>query len=717
MQVLAMAMLGLGYLSSCSTEPTGQDLYTSTGMTISDYILEDESLTSFEYILERAGLDKKLSTYGQYTCFAPSNEGVAAYIDSLWQDEESRFPHNGLTENSLEGLTDSLCKDIARYHLIESRTWSVVDLAQSSGSVNTMLGYPINPGVADDGVPLLNYSRIISADHEAVNGVFHKLDKVIARSTRLVADEIDHITEGEGENKKPVFSIFSQALKLTGIDQELTAVDKGITYPEPADIWDVSASTGAKTNELYWPEECKVGFTIFAESDAVLAKNGIRSIDELINYAKAQYEGCSSWYDYVSEMGIEVSTGNDYTNPWNTLNMFIRYHILNVKMAKDQFVFGSAFGNGTYGNYNHEQCGGEPYDYYQTLLPNTLIKIWQPIATPCCTSTDGQSRRLYINRYRPNNTLTDEVGTLGSAAMHGTIRQKIRIDTSINRQAYNGYIHGITDMLIYDWSVKNEVLHERMRFESTTFIPEMINNGFRYNTNAEIKTLNNGGSGDRIAFPLNYFDNIRCYNEQNKLRYNVKGNFRSYQADAMQGWGNYDLAIKLPPVPTGTYELRLVYSPMSHGGFMQFYLGTSSELADMKPLGIPLDVRIDASDPRIGWTVADSPTEGEGEEDRGIESDRALRNRGYMRGPFSFRGHVGDGQFTESTTGTGNCRTDGSVILRKILIQQKFEQSQEYWLRFKNMLSDGDALKWQCDFIEFVPVDVINNQNYEEDWM
>ena len=131
-QVLAVAMLGLGILSSCDNEPNGDDLYTSTGKTISDYILEDENLSSFEYILERAGLDKKLSTYGQYTCFAPSNEGVKDYIDSLWRDEEARIPHNGLTENSLEGLTDSLCKDIARYHLIDSRTWTVVDLAQSS---------------------------------------------------------------------------------------------------------------------------------------------------------------------------------------------------------------------------------------------------------------------------------------------------------------------------------------------------------------------------------------------------------------------------------------------------------------------------------------------------------------------------------------------------------------------------------------------------------
>ena len=51
------------------------------------------------------------------------------------------------------------------------------------------------------------------------------------------------------------------------------------------------------------------------------------------------------------------------------------------------------------------------------------------------------------------------------------------------------------------------------------------------------------------------------------------------------------------------------------------------------------------------------------------------------------------------------------------MIQQQFKQSEEYWLRFKNMLSNGDALKWQYDFIELVPVDIVNNQQYQEDWM
>ena len=681
--------------AACENDPEGDELFTSTGITINDFISENEQLTSFEYILSRIGLDKRLGAWGEYTCFAPTNEGVKAYIDSLWNDSEARIPRNGLTENSLQGLTDSLCHDIAEYHLLNGK-YSIVSLAESSGNLNTVLGFTVSTRV-ENGFTMMNNARIIGEDKQAVNGVCHVVDKVIARSTRLIADEIEHV---EG------FSIFVEAFKLTGMRTFLEKTEKSKTFTINDD-WDVSEYTGVKTATLYWPEKCRVGFTILAESDEVMAKNGIRSIDDLIEYANSQYKNCAGWYDYVSEKGISVSTGDDYTNQWNALNMFVRYHILFADMSKGQFVFEK--GSDPSWNYNNTLCGGEPYDYYETFLPNTLIKVWEPQAYACGTSTDGSSKKLYINRYRPNNTLTDEVGTLGSKAMHGTIREKIRIDTSLDRQAYNGHIHAITDMLVYDWAVKNEVLHERMRFDTANFLPELINNGAKFLTTAELSVMNGGGDGLRMAFPIDYFDNVVCYNDKNKLRYTLRSNYRSWESDTFQGWGNYDLAIKLPPLPTSTYEMRIVYYPWPLGGFMQFYMGTSTDRMQMQPLGIPLDVRIESREESIGWTPPDE------EEDMGIESDRSLRSRGYMRGPFSYRGH--GSEWPEATTGLGNCRTDGNVLIRKIITTQLFRQSDDHWFRIKNMLVDGDAQKWQLDFVEFIPVDVLNNERYQEDWM
>lgn len=676
---VGLLALGLGFVA-CNIEPDESDLYTATGDTVETFIKSDSTLTSFNYILSRVGLDKRMSTYGQYTCYAPSNEAVESYIDSLYNDPEAIIPHNGMTEDTLEGLSDSLCNDIAKYHLADG-LYSILEMGGNGATITTMLGRPISARTDTLGQTVLNdVAVIISEDNEVTNGLVHIINAVVPRSTRNIAETMKRLDD---------YTIFNEALERTGLADSLTLSMKDKEYT----ITDREDTDG---DELYYPTECKLGYTIFAETDALFASKGITSFEQLVAYANSVYGNAASWYDYLDEVGATVSTGDDYTNRFNALNMFVAYHILPMSMAQDQLVFENKSGvSPSVSKWNYVN-GGEPYDYYGTMLPNTLIKIWEPSQV---------NKKLYINRYKTFNTLTDEVGTMGSDAMHQLVYSGVEVERT-DIMAYNGYIHPIKDILVYDSQVPNGVLHERMRFESTTFLPEFINNGFRYMSQTEVSNLNGGGSGARIAFPLDYFDNVVCYTSETTLRYNVKGDYRAYQADAFQGWGQYDLAVRLPHVPSGTYEFRLFYSPMSHGGMMQFYIGTSSNVQEMLALDIPLDVRIDEEDPRIGWTAFYE------EDDLGIATDEAMRNRGYMRAPCSFRGHpdgTGDMQ-------ANNCRGDGVVTLRRILGRVQMKQSEDYWFRIKNVIPDETDLKWQLDFIELVPVDVVDNDQYSEDW-
>lgn len=685
----AVLFAALILFGSCSQDIDDSNLYTATGQTIEGFIQSDSDLTSFNYVLQRVGLDRMMDSYGQYTCYAPSNEGMQAYVDSLWNDPEAAVEHNGMTEPSVEGLTDSLCADIAKYHLANG-LYSIIEMGGSGSTISTMLGRPISTSVDSLGNTVLNSTAVItSEDNEVTNGLVHKVSRVIPKTSRVLGDVFDRLTD---------YTIFNEALHKTGLVDSIAKTRKEhknsagqYGYDKPADVTDTNG------DGLYCPTECKVGFTVFAESDATLRKSGINSFEDLVNYANKVYGGAAAWYDYLGEKGKAVSTGDDYTNRFNALNMFIAYHILYASMAQDQLVFekkaGVALGTSKWNYVN----GGEPYDYYQTMLPNTLMKIWEP---------DGK-KTLYINRWKLNNTLTNEVGTTGSSDIHPIENPGIVIDRE-DIAAYNGYIHPIEGMLVYDEHVPDGVLNERLRFEATTFLPEFENNGFRYMLMSEVGALNGGGSGARIAFPVDYFDNVICYNgESTKLRYNVKGDYRAYQADAFQGWGNYDLAVKLPPVPSGLYEFRLFYSPMGHGGMMQFYWGKTKNVQDMTALSIPLDVRIDESDPRIGWTSFYD------EDDQGVATDEAMHNRGYMRGPFSFCGHPGD-DGDELTT--KNCRGDGVVTLRRVLGRIQIKQSDDFWFRFKNVINDDTDLKWQLDFVEFVPVGIVDNNQYSEDW-
>lgn len=687
-------------LTSCNPNPDESDLYTFTGQTIEDFLEENDStVSSFIYILQRARLDRMMASYGQYTCFAPCNDGVAEYIDSLYNDPEAVIPHNGMTENTLEGLSDSLCIEISKYHLTNG-LYSIIKLGGDGVTVNTMLGRPFSTSIDTLGQTILNNVSVIkSQDNEMTNGLVHLIDKVVPRSSRLISDELA---------REPLFSIFNEALLRTGLKDSLAKTDKGKTYDMG------SNHTDRDGNLLYYPKECKIGYTIFAETDNVFKAAGINSFDDLKAKCIEWYANAADWYDYPREMGIQISTGDDYTNRFNVVNMFVSYHIIKASMAVDQLVYERKTGNE---NWNYA-FGGEPQDYFETMLPHTLMKIWQPLY-----HNTGSSVTLWINRYRANNTLTDEVGLQGSDAMHQLISEGVKItrNAAASIQSYNGYIHRIESILLYDKMVPTGVLNERMRLDTSTFLYELINNGIRGASPTEVSAMNGGGDGNRVAFPLDFFDNIVCYSASTVLRFNVQGAWRAHESDQFQGWNRYDFAVRIPPVPTGVYEIRMIYPPMDRGGLMQYYIGTSNKVQSMQALGIPLDARLplhDAAGEAMGWT---DPT---AEEDYGVATDVMLRNNGYMRAPCSFSRGTYNSTTSPVTdvaqiTGSTNCRTErgyGTSMIRRIVTRMQIKQSENYWLRIKNLITDDPALGWSFDFIELVPVSIVDNQNYSEDW-
>ena len=671
---LVPAMIGL---VGCKEDIDESNLYTFTGETIEDYLNNrSDEFSSFNYILSRVGYDKILSAYGMYTCFAPTNAAVNEYINELYDDADADLPHNGMTSKSLEGLTDSLCNDIALFHLASTEVMAV-DMTNGM-TINTMLGRDINAAIDSvSGNTVLNSSAMItSMDNELENGVLHVVDKVIRRSNRMVAGELALHEE---------FKLFTQALEVTKLADSLSALVR--TGIEP--VTD-------NTAKWYVPEECKVGFTLFAESDDVFKANGINDISDLANYAAEIYGKCadpsSGWYDYYRNNKITVDTSNDYTKPNNCLNMFVRYHILKLRASYDKLLY----------SFN-EVSKVSLVEYYETMLPYTLMKVMRI------------SGKRLLNRWVTNTSLTDRIAELGTAGMQTVMRNGIEIKNT-NIQALNGYIHPITDMLVYDYDVPHGVLNERMRFDDTAFLWEMMSNSHRGATYAEIKAWNGGVSGsegslsgDYIRYPANFFENMRVYNGNNTHVMYLSGSgngWSNYQGDEFNCMGAYDFAFRLPPVPDGTYELRLGYTANSSRGMVQFYLGRSSALISMKALDIPLDMRrvpVDNPDGSpdnnsgTGWCLYTKT------DDMGVESDANMHNLGWMRGPLYYT--VGKG---------GSLARANAQDLRRIVAKMQFEQG-EYWLRFKTVLPDNRTTQFHLDYIEFCPENVYNNNQYVED--
>lgn len=688
-------------MSSCSAEPDDSNLYTFTGQTIADFLAaNDSAFSSFSYILQRSGYDRLLGTYGTYTCFAPDNQAVQEYIDSLYDDETNlKFVHNGMTEKSLEGLSDSLCADIAKFHLAGSE-YMTVNLGTSGQSILSLLGRTIMTSINSNGLVTLNDGASITKegkDIELENGVVQVLNHVIPRSNSLMTSEL---------KKYAKFSLFTKALELTGLNDSLEAEKKDVTLDMPA-----------KKDGYYRPTECKLGFTIFAETDEVLKANGIETLEDLIEHAKEWYENAATgttssstagWYDYYRNNGVKISTGTDYTSPYNVLNMYVRYHILKSALAKN--VLALDFNTENKYGYN-----GDTYDYYETMLPKTLIKIWK-------VKKEGKT---FINRYKRNNTLTDGLETMGSSDMHELVYEGAEIMTDSVAQALNGYIYPIHDILIYNSQVPHGVLNERMRFDALSLLPELMNNGYRGMNGNELTAIA-GESASRLRFPVNFFDNVKVYNghltqiDMNVIQGDGTGNqFLLYKGDSFQGMGSYDLAIKLPPVPDGEYELRIDVTTFgtARGSMLQYYLGTSNDVTKMEAVDIPVDMRMSSYGPKtlnenvdarltaIGCysLLADDDIGKDAYADKGLSSDKEMRLHGYMRGPLSVTKNNAD----------FNSRY-AAYQLRRILVKRKFTQG-DYWVRLKTVLPEVTEGKYQLDFIELVPVSVCDNNQYLED--
>ena len=734
--ILVVSLACLFGMTSCYEEPDGSQLFDAEELTLREMIVQDSRLSAFSSILQKCGYDKKISTYMKYTCFAPVNEGVEPYIDSLYYDSNKSFPHNGIQEAPNWGelslaekvslMSDSLCEDLSKYHL-SGETFLQVNISGATTCSTLITGRNVTVDIFREGsyagkTSLNGHSAIIDGDIEASNGVLHICTAIIPRSDRTIDDQL----HAEGD-----FTIFHTALQLTGLDKLLQQEKKDTTYSYA----DTGENKDRDNNLLYCPTECLVKWTVFAETDDVFKANGINSFEDLKSKCAAWY-GNPTWYDYVNEHGIQISTGDDYTNEWNVVHMFIAYHILRAGMAIDKIVY--EYNSKTQASWN--LCFGyEPQEYFETMLPNTLMKIWE-------TKPKAQ-KNLYINRYRQNNTMTEQLGTFGDDSTHPILFEGVPVDRTTRAngmspsvETLNGYIHRIKGILLYDQNAVN-AQKERIRLDSSTFLYELINNGIRFATPTEVSVMNSGGDGNRVAFDNAYFENIECYNPGTLLRFNVMGAWRANNSDQFQGWNIYDFAIKLPHVPTGTYELRIVYPPMSRGGLMQFYLGNSSSQSSMVAQGIPFDA---CADPTIEGNVMgceqileEYATDDDGNQyetgsDYGVESDQRMHVRGYMRAPASFsRGTYNT--ITEKLTydpsdiysaaknvvGSTSCRSEwgyGTMMLRRIICTQKFEQGKDYWLRIKNLV-DNEQLGWSFDFVELCPVSIANSSsNMKEDW-
>lgn len=470
--------------------------------------------------------------------------------------------------------------------------------------------------------------------------------KIIGRNNRVsngIIHVINRVLDPSTLNiiqavaEDPKFKLFVSALFETGVAHKLTKTRDESYDPKNYSHIDVTFVQGSgSVDEL--PTSRKYGFTILMTSDETYkTRYGIETLEQLKAYAAK----------HVYHENPADALVTDPKDPRNSLYKYVAYHCINKKLTYHQFI--EAY------DTDHMIKTFDMYEYIETMSPNTLMEV-------------------KLERGSVGANPINKISATGEAV-------RINLDYK-DKDAINGVYHEIDRILIYSAEVVAELSSKRLRMDAASFFPEITNNNMRYYDPARPRSW---------VFPPNYIERLTASANTRFCYLNAFGGYLDYQGDEIYLKGMYDFTIETPPIPAGTYEIRFGYQPTGGRGAAQLYW-------NFVPCGIPLDLRILANDPLVGFvepgTDPDDPM--------GFENDKMMRNRGYMKGPSTFRDVLG------VWYGRRIAR-NSPQYLRRILGTYTFETTRTHFFSVK-AVREG---QFMMDFLEFVPLEILENEDTE----
>lgn len=712
MRGLSLACIGLTVLSACQEDINKDARYTFTGETVSSFLEKNDSLYGYYTELlnqvkqskrTQSVVAKLLSAYGNYTCFAPTNDAIKEFLDSAYV--QGVFCSNDFavfldSVKEEKYLGDSLAKVIVYNSIINCGNEDAYEYERIPGDGGAFSLPNMNDRYLTaemrtiDGVSqrfIQGTSQIIDKDNKVENGYVHGVNKVVAPSTSSVSDLFRDLKN---------MTFFGELLAKTGWEDSLLKYrdeayedifeEKLYNYPMPEKF---GTQGGGKA---FIPEHRKYGFTVFAETDDVLRKSlkiddPTQLIEKLNAYLRTQWEG-------TFENVTFGTSEEDLKKADNAINQFVAYHLLAVNLPSNKLV------------QHHNEVGFDlkaatqqniikvsipVFEYYETMSqkggPRRLLKITE-------SKISGGPR---LNRKATMDLKTYQEATVEIEGAKIGLQAN---DENSSLTALNGCIYPIDRILVYTKETAENVLKERLRFDAASLLPELINLGYRRpwtnfpSSDGKLKAL--------VYFPYEFkLENIQK-TPATRLVYssgwqNGDMGWSDYQGDQVIICGNYDVTLKLPPVPyDGTYEIRWAIAGNVYRGMCQVYFGEEDEIPG--PVDIPMDLRMNAGsglkDFNVGWEEAS--------EDQAYneEVNKNLRNNKWMKGPR---------YYTAPEIG-GDIAYAYPRCCRRILAQKPMKANKTYYMRFKSALDDTNT-EFYFDFIEIVPSEVYSDPTKAED--
>lgn len=703
LRIFGLFLLSL-VIYGCSEEIDESNRYVFKYDTILSYLQKHEAYNEYADLLGKVNIGKYqsskvaqlLAARGNYTVFAPNNEAIYNYLETLVEE-------GLISEPSWDAFTDSVKLDSIRKVIVFN---SIIDGGDEQNSYFSVTDFPetdqsefiignlfdrklsVKRFTEDPDSLCINGDCPISKlqrDILCTNGIIHQMLKVIAPKDVTAAS---YIQECLDERREGYLTIF-RAIQACGLLDTLRAIRDEV-YEElyqQGKIEDLIGMTNygfAEGSVASAPKHRWYGFTIFAETDDFWRNEGIDPL------APDLLEKLSKWILDKHQYSVDdvFTTGTDYASEENLLNQWVTYHILPMKIPADKLVFHI---NELGFNLSSPKVYGIPvYEYYTSFGKRRLFKIYE----------SKESKGIYINRFPVHDN-----GRRGTNHEIYCSPDKVgcRIGTdsemAVLNDIINCNIYPIDAPLSYSDDVRDNLQKDRIRFDGMSLFPEAINNDFRLKkASAEMYK--------HVYIPntvraYNYLPNMQQNADMNFVYYNAwNDDWCNLQRDEMKAVGRYEVTFTLPPVPRrGTYEVRYKVLATSQRGIAQIYFG--SDPNNLPVAGIPIDLTMGFNSERgVLQTGYERDTD---DDDYNAEVDKRLRNNGYMKGPQSIN----------SNDGTERGWNDRENI-RHIFVRQTLDPNKTYYIKVKSVL-DSDKKEFYMDFIEYCAKEIYDNPETPED--
>lgn len=708
----ALAFMTLS-ITSCKDDIPEEYQKTAQKDMLSDYLKKHEDFSLFARIVEKAGKMDLFSTYGTYTCFAPTNAAVNSYLASHGFSSVEEVPNeecDTLVSTVTIASSALTLSDLRGLSFIEENNMlgRSLKLEEVTMTIQTQYGEEEVSTFIINGTGKVIYEL---ANDTVLNGFVHPIDGIVRASSALLPDVI---------SKDPTLTIWAQCLMLTGLNEELLRRrDESYNYLDFVDK-DGRYRSDQHYNYCRVPRTRRYGYTAFCVQDEVLNhyseydkkfNRDINSWEDLYDYACTKYpEGKGA--DYY---GKSASALKDSRNP---LHKLMAYHLLNRKGLYTKL----------YTNCTILRDVINPTEWYPTMNPLSTMKVEclypkNDFHKPGVDQTEFISANgvkkpgvVHLNHnYDLRCKDKPELYERGAIVYEDVVEEMRK-----EQECDNGVYYYIDRIIDYGADTREHVFNARMRMDLYTFWPELMNNSIRTTeTNLIGEATDDQGENAKCKnyiFPPGYLDNVKSSTSGDFIYQGCRNYYWSYEGDEFNlrsDLGSYDMTFQLPSVPDGQYQIRLGFCLIPSRGIAQIYV-------DGMAVGIPLDMRSKKIDTdgdgkddtetfalKTGWQKL-YRSDNESTYSTGAEQNKKdLHNQGWYHGPASVRHYPANNVLKDERLTMLNsipfCNIP--VTVRRVIYTGRLSADKVHTIRVRSVWSEG-AAEFMLDYIELVPKSV-----------